>query len=257
MRAKRPRRWALPARLGCNESERVTRSDDKSRLIVEIDTLEHYGHWPIKHTLRRHIWDRGNQGRSSSRPSHAPSRHDRRLSHLRPDGYAAVLIFYYDGVEIHRNRRPEKPRLSVHARGTGSGGPAGRSTGRRAPAPAYRLHPRVWQEMKLAAGATTSPNTALCPPVPRAGGDRRRWCGHRGRGSRRTRAPFVSFPPPAAPMVTTPVPGSGEPGGSQAETERTVGGVSNPSSPSDYIRSWWAGKRFFSRGLSPSAQPGA
>ncbi|MHC4402620.1 MAG: LamG domain-containing protein [Planctomycetota bacterium] len=119
-----------------HESERVTHTDDKSRLIVEIDTLEQYGHWPNKHTCALHIWDRSGQGRGS----HSGLR---TLVPGMTEGchtYGQMvtpqfIIYYYDGVEIRREPTPESldsPLYLVAELALGPGWPLDRT-----PSPVY------------------------------------------------------------------------------------------------------------------------
>lgn len=119
-----------------HESERVTHPDDKSRLIVEIDTIEQYGHWPNKHTSALHVWDRSGQERGSHRG----------LRTLVPDmtedyhTYGQMvtrqfIIYYYDGIEIRREPTPDSldsPLYMVAELAMGPGWPLDRT-----PSPVY------------------------------------------------------------------------------------------------------------------------
>jgi hypothetical protein len=135
-------RGRLPAAPGTwpgfwlHESERVTHPDDKSRLIVEIDTVEHYGHWPNKHTCALHIWDRSGQGRGAHLGL-------RTLLPGMTEGYHTYgqlvtpqfITYYYDGVAVRREPTPESldsPLYVVAELALGPGWPLDRT-----PSPVY------------------------------------------------------------------------------------------------------------------------
>ncbi|MBW3597736.1 MAG: glycoside hydrolase family 16 protein [Planctomycetes bacterium] len=136
MRAKFPATPGTWPGFWLHGAERVTHSDDKERLTIEIDIVEQYGHWPNKLSTAMHIWDRSGKGRGS----HIGERH------LAPGmtedfhTYGAMvtpehIIFYYDGVELRRDPTPECGHTLLYVMAELAAGPGWPLD--RTPSPAY------------------------------------------------------------------------------------------------------------------------
>jgi beta-glucanase (GH16 family) len=89
-------------------------SSDKSLPIIEIDVVEQYGHWPNKLTTAVHEWNRG-----GGPSKHLGVRHivDAMTSDFHNYGVVVTqqfIAFFFDGVEIRRDKTPESAKTPLY-----------------------------------------------------------------------------------------------------------------------------------------------